>query len=720
MDCEKILKELCIDDKLKLLTGNGAMTAVHLQRFGIAAILMGDGPYGIKTKDGSTVCFLNTCLMACSWDVEVCYSIGKMLASEVKKHGVDLLLAPAINIKRNPLCGRNFEYYSEDPYLTGKLASAFIKGLKSNGLVVCVKHYACYNQETDRWSQDSIIDDDTLRNVYLKAFEYVVKNTNVDCIMASYNKVNGVYACQNKYLLDDILRKEWGYAGVVMSDWGAAVDIVDSINNGMDVEMPGNVHNSLPKLFKAYKDGELKIEKIDESAGRLLELLSKVNDYREKRQNKNEVDVNTLVKFTGEAMVLLKNEGALPLKRNEKILLVGNAKSPRIQGGGCAKLKTQTILTPFDEISTLAASCDITEDYNGITNYLLESYDKIIVFMYLGEECDSEAFDRTGIEFPSEQVRAIEEITKRNKNIVAVLQNGSAVDLSFDVNVKAVVEGYYSGSYGGRALAEVLYGKITPSGRLTETFPISYEDVPARSEFGKKEKILYNEREFVGYRYYTSYDVKTKYAFGYGLSYCDFDWTEPIIAEKGNFCFNVSLKIKNNSGRYGGKETVQIYLKTDDLFVPKMQLIAFETVRLEPNESKRMEISLTSEYFIRYKNGKRVLPNGRFSVCIAKNCQEIFYEKTFGLPIKNNCTFNGQTLMRELLTNDKYRSKTMEYMQGIINFWAFGEAVTEKDFENEKFLKESVYSMPVRAFTCFDGDLFDEKRMQKLLMELNK
>ena len=696
------------------------MTAVNLQAFGITSILMGDGPYGIKTKDGNTVCFLNTCLMACSWDDEVCYSIGKMLASEVKKHGVDLLLAPAINIKRNPLCGRNFEYYSEDPYLTGKLASSFIKGLKSNGLVVCAKHYACNNQETDRWSQDSIIDDDTLRNVYLKAFEYVVKNTDVDCIMASYNKVNGVYACQNNYLLDGILRKEWGYDGDVMSDWCAAVDIVASVNNGMDLEMPGNVHNSLPKLSKAYKDGELKIEKIDKSVGRLLKLLSKVKDYRDKEQSNAEIDIDALVKLTGEAMVLLKNEGALPLRQNEKILIVGNAKSPRIQGGGCAELKTQTTLTPFDEISTLAKSCDFIEDYNGITNYPLESYDKIIVFMYLGKDCDSEAFDRTSIEFPIEQVQAIREITKRNKNIVAVLQNGSAVDLSFDENVKAVVEGYYSGSYGGRALAKVLYGEITPSGKLTETFPISYGDVPTRSEFGKKEKILYNEREFVGYRYYTSFGVKTKYPFGYGLSYCDIDWNEPIIAEKGDFCFNVSLKIQNNSARYSGKETVQIYLKTDALFVPKMQLIAFETVRISPNECKSVEILLGSEAFTRYENGKKVLPNGKFSICIAKNCQEVFYEKEFGLEKKNKRIFNAQTLTGELLSNDEYRSKTLEYMQGIINFWAVGESVTEKNFEDDKFLKESVYAMPIRAFTYFDSELFDEKNMQELLRELNK
>jgi beta-glucosidase len=322
----KAKRQLTTSEKLVLLTGCGGMEAVDLGDG--EAIRMADGPCGVKTQDGNAVCFMSTSLMASSWDREICREVGNMIGDEALRNGVDLMLVPAINIKRSPLAGRNFEYYSEDPYLTGTLASAYINGMKKTGTLTCVKHFACNNQESFRWVQNSIVDDDTLRNVYLKAFEIVVQNTEVDCIMASYNLVNGTYACENEYLLKDILRDEWGYDGVVVSDWCAINDTVKALKNGVDLEMPGNACSSVPKWKKAYETGELSQERIDEAKDRLLAL------YDKKPQKKVGapigVDKEKLVKMTAESFVLLKNDGVLPLKKEEKLLLVGTAKNPRI------------------------------------------------------------------------------------------------------------------------------------------------------------------------------------------------------------------------------------------------------------------------------------------------------------------------------------------------------------------------------------------------------
>jgi beta-glucosidase len=436
MGKESKLKELTIEEKLTLLTGASAMSAVDLPNRGLEGVWMADGPCGVKTKDGNAVCFMNTGLMAASWDREICYEIGAMIGDEATRCGVDLMLIPAINIKRNPLAGRNFEYYSEDPYLTGTLAAEYVNGLKAQGAITCVKHFACNNQESYRWSQNSILDDDTLRNIYLKAFEIVIKNTQVDSVMAAYNLINGEYACQNKYLLTDILRGEWNFNGVVMSDWCAATDVVQSVKNGMDLEMPGNLHNSLPKLKKAYETGELSIERIDEAVERLLAL-------QEKKPQKRlgapiSVDIEKLVKMTAESFVLLKNDGVLPLVKSEKLLLVGTAKDPRIQGGGCAKLKTNFVTLPYEEIKKYATDCDNIDGYN-VSGVNGTTYDKIIVFLTLPEDCDSEAFDRTTMAFPQEQLSAIAKLKEQNENIVVVLQNGSAVEIPFETDVKGIL-----------------------------------------------------------------------------------------------------------------------------------------------------------------------------------------------------------------------------------------------------------------------------------------
>ena len=717
METKRRVEEFTIDEKLRLLTGYGGFAALHLPEKGLTPIQMTDGPNGIKTQDGNAVCFMNTCLTASSWDREICREIGAMTAREANRCGKDLLLAPAMNIKRNPLAGRNFEYYSEDPYLTGILASEYVKGVQSEGVLTCAKHFACNNQETLRWSQNSIVNEDALRNIYLKSFEILVANTDVDCIMASYNLVNGEYSCQNKHLLKDILRDEWGYQGVVMSDWCAVSELVPSMQNGLDLEMPGNAHNSFQKLKTAYENGVISESEIDEKVNRLLRLY-----YKRRLQvlpKDYEIDIAKLVKMTGESFVLLKNENALPLKANEKVLLVGNAKSPRTQGGGCAKLQSNYLTTPYDEICQIAEECENIDGYD-VTGKeaLLKTCDKVVAFLSLPEDCDSEAFDRTSLAFPDEQIKAIERIKGYNKNIIVVLQNGSAVELPFVDDVQAILETYYSGSYGAVALAKVLYGEITPSGKLTESFPIRLEDMPSIDDFGARTNIYYKEGEFVGYRYYTTYGVKTQYPFGYGLSYANFSWTDIRCKRRSAYEFTVEMQIENTSVDYDGKEVVQIYLKSHSPFEPKMRLIAFETLRVAKGEKKTLKILLPQSAFEKYKNGKKILLEGEYSICVARDSETVISESVFLFETQEKFIIDEQILVGKLLEDKKFRAITLTHMQAIINVWAYGTPTSERNFEEDVFLKSSVYNMPLRAFTYFEPKLFDDCKMYEFLQEL--
>ena len=717
LNAKQKLKMLTTDEKILLLSGTDALEAVKLSHYDIYGIKMADGPNGVKTKDGNAICFMNTCLMACSWDDEICRNIGRMLGNEAVRNGVDMLLAPAMNIKRTPLDGRNFEYYSEDPYLTGRLASEYVKGIKETSVLVCAKHFACNNQETNRFVQDSIIDEDTMRNIYLRAFEMLLLSVDVDSIMASYNKVNGEYACEHKHLLKDILRDEWCYDGVVMSDWCAVSDIVNALQNGLDLEMPGNAHNSFEKIKTALQEQRLTEDDLNEKATRLLALY----DHKPTNGKVDEVDVEQLVQMTGESFVLLKNDAILPLHRHDKILLIGNAKTPKIQGGGCALLKTNFVCTPYDEICGYASVCDNVDGYDvSAMEDRLSEYDKIIVFLTLSDDCDSEAYDKHDLAFPQEQVTAIEEIYRRNKNIVAVLSNGSAVDVCFDGQVRGILETYYAGSYGARGLARVLYGEITPSGKLMESFPMQLSDIPSPLGDEKQLNVVYSEREFVGYRYYTSYNVATKYPFGFGLSYCDFKIDTIQVTQADAYDFTVDFEVENLSDCFDGKEIVQIYLKSHNRFEPKMRLVAYAVARLKKGEKKQYSLTIDKRDLMHYVGGKKRFYEGTYSLCVATSSANVVYEQKFTLQETQEGPITKETQLGRVLSDARYRPVVLENMQSVINFWAYGTKKAEGNFENEKFLKESIYSMPFRAFAYFDEQLFDDKKMNALIEQLNQ
>ncbi len=714
MDAKQILKSLSIEKKLGLLTGYDNFSALKINDEPL--IRMADGPNGVKTADGDSLCFPNTCLMASSFDKELCFEIGKMLGIEARRHGVNLLLAPNVNIKRNPLAGRNFESYSEDPFVTGALALEFIKGIKSKKVGACIKHYACNNQEHLRWIQNSVIDDDTLRNVYLKAFEMVINGTDVDFVMTAYNKVNGKQCCENEYLLKTILRDEWGYKGAVVSDWASIGDVVQALKNGLDIEMPCNYELTYPKLYKAYASGELTEQEIDEKLTRLIEFY---NGISHDTNFNEEIDEQKLRKFTGESFILLKNDGVLPLKSDEKVLIVGSsAENPRIQGGGCANIKTKTILRATDEIMKQTVNAEYVSDYElcGITASDLKSYDKIVVFLSLDFGSDSEAYDRTDLSFPIQQITAVKKIAKHNPNVIAVLSNGSAVDLSFDKYTKAVLETYYAGSLGAGAIADVLYGKTTPSGKLAETFPLSVSDVPSYN-FACGEDVNYAEREFVGYRYYTTYGVKTKYPFGYGLSYCKFN-IDNVKIDGSGYDYEVSFDITNNS-KYDGKETVQIYLGDESRFAPKKQLIEFITTRVKAGEKKSCKAKIGASSFSRYLNGTKKLLVGKFKIIVATSSEHEIFSKDIELNKDSFAPISRETLIGELMKVDRYREIAKKYLLKAINLWAFGDENSDKNFEDDEFLRNHAYGMPIRGIAYFSLGKLTDETIKQLILELN-
>ncbi len=712
-------KKYSIEEKLKMLTGVDGFAAVHPKDVQEPLLRMSDSPIGVKKGGSKAMCYPNPCLVASSFDRELMFQLGKALGTDCRAYNCNLLLAPAVNLKRSPLAGRNFEYYSEDPYLSGVLVGKFVDGLHSEKVGVCVKHFACNNQETARWVQDSVVDDDTLRNVYLKAFEMLVKNNNIETIMSSYNQVNGTYAAENKYLLNDILKGEWGFDGIVISDWASVRNLVNSFNNGLDLEMPNN-NNSFQVLKDAYEKGELSEETINESVRRLLKVSKKLNitvsnhDSTSKKFNADDIS-----KMASESMVLLKNEGVLPLSKTDKVLLVGEAAvKPRIQGGGCAEIKDRKFLKlPQKHLKEKLAKCDCIGNYDilELGTIDLGSYDKIIVFTCLTRWEDSEAYDRKSLGFPEEQVSAIKYLSKYNDNIIVVLENGSAVDLNFEKDVKGILEAYYTGDCFGTAVSDVLTGEITPSGKLAETFPERIEDLPNLYEFGKRT-VYYKEGEFFGYRYFSTFNVKPKYEFGFGLTYCNFKWKNIKIDKVSDYGFDISLDVENVSN-YHGKEVVQIYLKSENVFEPRKQLLEFDCIRLAPHEEKHVIIKLRPEHFTKYISGKQRLISGEYGIVVGRSSEIDEYTKQVVLKKEEDRVIDFDTMLGELLGNDKFRNVTLKYLRDAINYWAFGDENSEENFEDNGFLKSHVYDMPIRGIAYF---VRKDDKMQILTKMINE
>ena len=620
-----LISKMTLEEKCSLLSGGGQFVSKAVERLGIPAMWLSDGPHGLRKQAGASdhlglnpslpaTCFPTAATMANSWDVQLGEELGKLLGEECRAQRVNVLLGPGLNMKRSPLCGRNFEYFSEDPYLAGKMAAAYIRGIQSQGVSACPKHYAVNSQETLRMHSDSVVDQRTLREVYLTAFEIAVKEGRPKSIMSAYNRVNGVFASEHKQLLHDILVEEWGFDGFTVTDWGGSNDGVAGLKAGTHLEMPTTGGDSDRAVAQAVREGKLSEKLLDERVDRYLTVLfDTVID--ENAPQAFDVDAHHAFaqRAAAASIVLLKNEGrVLPLPQGCSVAIIGDfAETPRYQGSGSSMVNT----TRLDNLKDALADSGLNVlgyaqgfDRLGKANpellaqaeALAARAEVVLLCLGLTEIGESEGLDRPDMKLEANQVELLTRVAEVNANVVVVFSGGSPVETPWLDKCKALIHGYLGGQAGAGAMVDALVGKVNPSGKLAETWPMRYEDTPAYLRYpGKERTAEYREGPFIGYRYYQSAEVPVRFPFGYGLSYTSFAYSDLEADAKG-----VRLVV-TNTGSVKGSEVVQLYVCKGDsaLIGPKQQLKGFVKVELEPEQSKTVTIPLDDKAF-RYWNTK--------------------------------------------------------------------------------------------------------------------
>ncbi len=649
-DLKKLIAQLTLEEKAGLCSGLDFWHTKGAERLNVPSVMVSDGPHGLrKQEEGAdhlgihdsiqAVCFPAACATSASFDRTLLYETGETLGQECMAENVAVLLGPAVNMKRSPVCGRNFEYFSEDPYLAGELACAFTKGVQSKGVGVSVKHFAANNQETRRMSVSSQVSERALREIYFPAFEKVVKEAQPKTVMCSYNKINGVYASENEWLLTKILRDEWGFEGFVVSDWYAVSDRVKALKAGLDLEMPGGDRENDEKIVAAVRAGELSESVLDEAVERILKVVLDYIDNRRTAKFDRQADHQKAVKIAEEGAVVLKNEGALPLKRGEKVLFIGElAQKPRYQGGGSSHVNAYSAEGAYcfaegygvSYIKGFGADGGGTNEERAEAIHAAKNADKVIVFAGLPDSYESEGYDRTHIDLPECQNLLIKELVESGANVTVVLHNGSPVAMPWIKDVNAVLEVYLCGEGVGEATVNLLYGNANPSGRLAETFPLKLEDNPAYLNFpGDKKKVDYAEGVFIGYRYYDSKKQRVLFPFGYGLSYTQCAYENLTVSKsemRDTETLEVSVDVKN-VGQRDGKEVVQLYVSdhTGSAVRPVRELKAFEKIALEAGEKKTVCFTLDKRSFAYWNEDLSdwYCASGEYEITIAKHSRDV-------------------------------------------------------------------------------------------------
>ncbi len=655
MKYENIIKQMTLEEKAQLCVGEDYWNSKELQKYGIPKIRMSDGPHGLRVQKAAadnlginesevSICFPTSATIGNSWNKEIAYQLGETLGKEARAEEVNIVLGPAINIKRSPLCGRNFEYFSEDPYLTGILGSEYVKGLQSQNVGACVKHFAVNNQENRRRTIDVVIDERNLREIYLKAFEMVIEKSNPWSIMSAYNRVNGEYCSENTHLLEDILRKEWNYNGIVISDWGAENDRVKGIENDHELEMPGKRGKGIEEIIEAVKSGKISENKLDCIIDRIIDVAKRGNNS-EKKYTYNKEEHHKIAQIIAEeSIVLLKNEeNILPIK-NKKIALIGDmAKYPRYQGAGSSTINPYKVENANDNFKENGIIVEYAKGYARIENEeedetlrkeaieLARRNEIVLLFVGLTENFESEGVDRKNLDLPENQNRLIEDICKVNQNVVIVLSNGSPTFMPWKNQVKAIITGYLGGEAGAKAMINCLLGKVNPSGKLAETYPKKLEDTPCYKNYpGTELTVEYQESIYVGYRFYDTNNTDVLFPFGYGLSYTNFEYHNLKI-EQRNEKIKVSFTIKN-IGKLKGKEIAQVYVSQESpkIFKPKKELKGFEKIELQPGEEKRISILLNKKSFEYYNPeiNRWAIEQGKYTIFIGKSSKDIVLKET--------------------------------------------------------------------------------------------
>lgn len=669
MNYENILKKMTLEQKCVILSGADVFKTYAFELPEIPAIWFSDGPHGLRKQAGASdhlglnpseeaTCFPTAAAAACSWDEALGEEIGESLGREAAAQGVNVVLGPGLNMKRNPLCGRNFEYFSEDPYLAGKMAASYIRGIQKNGLAACPKHFVVNNQETRRMVSDSIVDERTLREIYLTGFEIAVKEGHPKSIMSSYNLVNGVYANENKKLLTDILKNEWGFDGAVVTDWGGSNDHAEGVKAGSALEMPCPGLDSARELLNAVKKGSLSEKTIDARVSELLKLVYETNEALSKAKSTVRSGTGVSAENISEALfkkhhdlartaaesciTLLKNEGSLlPLSKGTKVALIGDfAETPRYQGAGSSVVNTKFVENLLDcfrqgsaaELIGYAKGFDRlgaqNETLAGEAVTLAKKAEVVVLCLGLDEVQESEGLDRTGIRLAKNQTSLLKVLSAVNKNLVIVLSAGSVVETPWRKNCRALLYGGLLGEAGAGALYDVLTGKVNPAGKLAETWPENYRQVPSGKHFaGKGRTTEYRESIYIGYRYYQKVKAKTAFCFGHGLSYTTFTYSDISAGEKA-----VTFKIKNTGSR-DGTEIAQLYISRPgkEVFSPVRELKGFARVSLKAGEEKEVTIQLDDKAF-RYWNVKTdrwEIEGGTYTAAIGASCEDIRLTASF-------------------------------------------------------------------------------------------
>lgn len=625
---KKLVAQMTLEEKASLMSGKNFWQLKSIERLGLPEIMVTDGPHGLRKQAGDgdhlginqsvpAVCFPTASATASTFNRDLMRRIGIALGEECRQEEVSVILGPGINIKRSPLCGRNFEYISEDPYLAGQMAAGLVQGIQSQDVGVSVKHYAANSQETRRMTSDSVIDERALRELYLAAFETVVKEADPWTFMCCYNLVNGTYGAENKTLLSDILRDEWGFEGLVMTDWGAINDRVKGVQAGLDLQMPADGGNFDKLVAKAVQDGTLDEKDLDKAAINVTDLILRSLD---RKPLEYDVDAHRELarQAAAESTVLLKNEGGLlPAAKDEKIAVIGGfAKAPRYQGSGSSKINPIKLDNLYDSLTEAGVAFAYADGYELGTREVNDALivdacevakgqDKVFVVAGLPDEYEAEGYDRTDMHMPESHNKLIDAVTKVNPNVCVVLLCGAPVEMPWQDEVQAILLTYLGGEAGGSALADIVLGKRTPGGRLAESWPYTVADNASYNYFpGYTKSVEYRESIYVGYRYYDKAKKAVRFPFGYGLSYTKFDYGKPVLGKsaiKDTEELTVTVPIKN-TGKLAGSEVVQLYVshKKPSIFKAEQELKGFEKVTLQPGESAEVRFALDKRSFAYY------------------------------------------------------------------------------------------------------------------------
>nr|AHI85741.1 beta-glucosidase [uncultured bacterium] len=657
---KSLIEQLTLEEKAALCVGITAWDTVPIERLGIPTVTVSDGPHGLRRVPDMAgdslpaTCFPTASALAASWDVDLIAEQGRALADECIAIGVDVLLGPGINMKRTPLCGRNFEYFSEDPFLAGELAASFINAVQDKGVGTSLKHFAVNNQETHRMSISADVDARTLHEIYLAGFERAVKKANPWTVMCGYNRINGIHCSENRWLLTDVLKREWGYDGVAVSDWGAVHDRVKGVAAGLDLEMPGPQPMRVQRIVEAVQNGILDEAQLDDSVNRLLTLIQRASAVP-KGGGSVDVDKHHALarKVAAETIVLLKNEGdILPLGPADVIAVVGaSAQQPHFQGGGSSHINATRVDIPMDELRQQAPDAEFVyaPGYTmeeGFDQAMIDEAVKIatgadvaLLYIALPPFKESEGYDRPDIDLSDQQVALIKAVSAVQPRSIVILNHGSAIAMSDWIeDVPAVLEAWMMGQAGAGAITDVLFGRVNPSGRVAETFPLRLSDTPAYLNFpGERGHVRYGEGLFIGYRYYDAKQQEVLFPFGFGLSYTTFEMrnlhlSKSTIREGEPVTATVEV---TNTGSVAGKETVQVYVRDVSASVvrPIKELKGFAKVSLQPGETKTVTIALEDRAFMFYDPDRKtwIAESGEFEILIGKSAAEIVLRQSMML-----------------------------------------------------------------------------------------